>query len=108
LAKYLIRVRDDQGLHGYARYPVLGVLASSHDKALWAAAELLGVPASDLRTDLFKRPPGWKDNLNPESCFWIKSTKYGQRYLCKFCGRDNLGIGGASRNHRPDCPAKTP
>lgn len=46
------------------------------------------------------KPSGWKGGR--EAAWWTKSTKYGLRYKCPWCMKDNLGIGG--NMHRDGCP----
>ncbi len=53
-----------------------------------------------------RKPSGWK-NDHVGSPFWIKSSKYGQKYKCKTCGRENLGI-GRGHNHEHDCVHHVP
>jgi hypothetical protein len=49
-----------------------------------------------------RKPSGWKDG---GGSFWIKSSKYGQKYMCKLCGREALGYSGGdnARMHWPSC-----
>jgi hypothetical protein len=46
-----------------------------------------------------KPPAGWKDGSGK---FWIRPTKYGQKYRCKTCHKVTLGSGGANK-HYVDC-----
>ena len=47
------------------------------------------------------RQRNWKANRG--SLYFIKSSRYGRRYKCKFCGKDNLGIGDFERMHYRGC-----
>jgi hypothetical protein len=49
-----------------------------------------------------QRPSGWQDG---GGSFWIKSSKYGQKYKCKLCSREVLGYHGADdyRMHWSSC-----
>ncbi len=99
---YLIHVRDAGHQTGFTKYPVLGIVDVEIARATQIAMEVFNTPAEDLLIGELKRPKGWKDHVNRNSFFWVKFTRFGQRYLCKFCGKDTLGIGG--NNHWKDCP----
>ena len=41
----------------------------------------------------FDKPSGWKGKKRDDSTYYTKSTKYGVKYKCKWCGKESLGIG---------------
>lgn len=47
---------------------------------------------------------------NFSDTFWVNERSvYGCRYLCKFCGKESLGMGDAARMHYSFCQkAPTP
>jgi len=49
-----------------------------------------------------KKPSGWKE----DGKFWVKSSTYGQRYMCPECGKLALGttFRDDSHHHRKSCP----
>jgi hypothetical protein len=48
-----------------------------------------------------RTPSGWKDG---GEAFWVKSSAYGQKYKCKTCGCEALGLRyDGEHNHRRDC-----
>jgi len=52
-----------------------------------------------------KKPSGWKQ----KGSFWVKSSKYGLRYMCPVCGKKALGTNFKSdmHHHLKTCPCFT-
>lgn len=46
------------------------------------------------------KPSGWAWSRGRE--WYVKGSQFGQRYMCPYCGRKSLGIGG-SHMHWPRC-----
>lgn len=56
-----------------------------------------------------RTPRGWKANKGGN--FFLKGSVHGQRYKCKFCGKESLGMGDPRRMHWSHChlyPPKQP
>ena len=53
-----------------------------------------------------KKPSGWKDKGGfGGDKYYTKDTKYGVKYMCKFCGKSNVGIDFSGRHmHWKSCP----
>jgi len=52
----------------------------------------------------FDKPSGWKGRKRDDkSVYYTNNTKFGVKYMCKLCGKKQLGIGGY--NHWPWCHA---
>lgn len=50
----------------------------------------------------FDKPhSNWKGKKRDDKIFYTISTQYGVKYKCKFCGKENLGLG--SYNHWKYC-----
>lgn len=49
-----------------------------------------------------RKPTGWK----VQGSFWVKSSKYGLRYMCPVCGRKALGTNFRDNRHHhtSKCP----
>ncbi len=46
----------------------------------------------------------WKDGNGFTKKFWTLNTKHGVKYMCKECGRQNLGINFSGRGmHWKSC-----
>jgi hypothetical protein len=59
--------------------------------------EFISIPAVEI-----EKPRGWKSR-GEKDIYYVKSTRFGLKYKCKFCGRENLGYGAASHMHWRGC-----
>jgi hypothetical protein len=62
--------------------------------------EFTSIPAVEI-----EKPRGWKSR-GEKSLYYVKSTQFGLKYKCKFCGRENLGYGAANHMHWRGCIKK--
>lgn len=79
--------------------PLAGLYAKSHTEALKVAQE--DFPSLKVEVHRFYPPGGaWKDTSR---LYWTKESKYGLKYKCKACDKENLGMGEGRYNHWPFC-----
>ena len=56
------------------------------------------------RCEMFgkERNTGYRENCNffKKPVFKTKSTKRGQKYICRYCGKETLGYYGGEDHHR--------
>ena len=57
----------------------------------------------DPNTRVRKPSSAWKGRMKDDTkLFYTKPSVHGQNYMCKVCGKRNLGIG--RHNHWKTCP----
>lgn len=95
--RYLVyRGQAVRAVFGLESRPIAGIYARGQEGAEKLASELFEGPVT---VEPYKLKSGWTDN---GGLYLTKGSKHGLRYICKCCGKENLGVG--AYNHWAWCP----